>query len=111
MSATQAVIASVRDGIAEGRQPFLEVHNPTDNAIKAAITSPAHTPVYFGTRLIVDVPAGSSVTVPVKPLNSVALLIAKSAHMPGLEAKSAYCLVTAPWKRFFLPLVRGLVVR
>jgi len=43
--------------------------------------------------------------------NSVALLIAKSAHMPGLEAKSAYCLVTAPWKRFFLPLVRGLVVR
>jgi len=43
--------------------------------------------------------------------NSVALLIAKSAHMPGLEAKSAYCVVTAPWKRFFLPLVRGLVVR
>ena len=44
-------------------------------------------------------------------VNSVALLIAKSAHMPGLEAKSAYCVVTAPWKRFFLPLVRGLVVR
>jgi len=58
----------VRDGIAEGRQTFLEVHNPTDKAIKATITSPEHAPLYGGTRLIVDAPAGTSVTVPVKPV-------------------------------------------
>jgi len=50
----------VRDGLAEGRQPWLEVHNPTDAPIKAVITSPEHTPVYGGMRVEVEVPAGAS---------------------------------------------------
>jgi hypothetical protein len=54
----------VRDGLAEGRQPWLEVHNPTDAAITAVLTSPPHTPLYGGRRLTADVPAGASVNVP-----------------------------------------------
>ena len=57
----------VCDGMAEGRQPFLEVHNPTDRAVKAVLTSPAHAPLFGGTRRSVDVPAGASVTVVLKP--------------------------------------------
>jgi hypothetical protein len=57
----------VRDGLAAGRPPFLEVHNPTDRAIKATLTSPLHTPLYGGTRWMADVPAGASVRVEVKP--------------------------------------------
>lgn len=57
----------MRDGISERRTPFLEVHNPTDAAIRATLTSPPHTPSYGGNRLTVDIPAGSSVTVPLKP--------------------------------------------
>jgi len=53
----------VRDGIAADRQPFLEVHNPTDAPVHAVITSPPHTPIYGGRRLTVDVPPGSSVNV------------------------------------------------
>jgi hypothetical protein len=53
----------VRDGIAAGRPPFLEVHNPTDEVIVATLTSPAQTPLYGGMRLTVEVPAGDSVMV------------------------------------------------
>jgi hypothetical protein len=55
------------DGIAEGRSPFLEAHDPTNEPIRATLTSPPHTPIYGGTRLTVDLPAGSSITVPLKP--------------------------------------------
>jgi hypothetical protein len=57
----------VCDGLARGRPSFLEVHNPTDQAIQATVTSPSHAPLFGGTRLVVAVPAGSSVIVPVKP--------------------------------------------
>jgi len=56
----------VRDGLAEGRQPWLEVHNPTDAPVRAVITSPPHTPLYGGTRLEVGAPAGASVNVEVE---------------------------------------------
>jgi lysophospholipase L1-like esterase len=54
----------VCDGIAAGREPFLEVHNPTDAVVQAAITSPPHTPRFGGLKLAAAVPAGSSVRLP-----------------------------------------------
>jgi hypothetical protein len=53
----------VIDGQTEGAEPFLEVHNPGTEAITATLTSPEHTPVFGGTRLTADVPAGDSVRV------------------------------------------------
>jgi hypothetical protein len=53
----------ITDGQAAGRKPFLEVHNPTDAAIRATVTSPPHTPLFGGMKLTVDVPAGSNSTV------------------------------------------------
>ncbi len=61
-----AKLTLVCDGQAEGRPPFLEVHNPTDQAIRAVLTSPAHAPLFGGTKLTVEVPAGASVRVPLK---------------------------------------------
>ena len=57
----------VDQGQAEGKQPLLEVHNPTDQAITATVTSPAHCPRYGGTKLQVPVPAGATTVVVVKP--------------------------------------------
>ncbi len=54
----------VIDGQAEGAAPFLEVHNPGAEPITATLTSPAHTPVFGGRTLTVDLPAGDSVRVP-----------------------------------------------
>lgn len=48
-------------GQAPGKKPFLEVHNPTDEAIKAVISSPPHCPLFGGLRREVEVPPGSSV--------------------------------------------------
>ncbi len=56
----------IDQGQAEGKQPFLEVHNPTDQAINATVTSPAHCPGYGGTKLQVQVPAGATTMAPVK---------------------------------------------
>jgi hypothetical protein len=56
----------VCEGLAEGRQPFLEVHNPTDQPIQATITSPPHTPIYGGRQFTVEVPAGASTRVTVR---------------------------------------------
>ncbi len=53
----------VRHGQAPGKPPFLEVHNPTDEAIRSAITSPAHAPLFGGFQRTVEVPAGSSIRV------------------------------------------------
>ena len=51
----------VRLGQAPGRKPFLEIHNPTDEAIRTAITSPPHAPLFGGFRHPIEVPAGSSI--------------------------------------------------
>jgi len=56
----------VDQGQAQGKQPFLEVHNPTDQAITATVTSPPHCPLYGGTKLQVQVEAGATTVVPVK---------------------------------------------
>jgi hypothetical protein len=53
-------------GQAAGNQPFLEVHNPTNAPVKATLTSPPHAPIHGGKRMVVKVPAGSSVIVPVR---------------------------------------------
>jgi hypothetical protein len=62
----QVKLTLVDQGQAEGKQPFLEVHNPTDQKLEVKLTSPAHCPLYGGMKLQVSVPAGSSMTVPVK---------------------------------------------
>ncbi len=54
----------VCDGLAPGRAPFLEVHNPTDVPIHSTITSPPHTPRFGKFSTTVDVPAGASLVVP-----------------------------------------------
>ncbi len=53
----------VDQGQAEGKQSFLEVHNPTDASVSVTVTSPPHAPEYGGTRLDVQVPAGSTTVV------------------------------------------------
>ncbi|HEY3397895.1 MAG TPA: hypothetical protein VGM19_09595 [Armatimonadota bacterium] len=50
----------VADGLAEGRAPFLEVHNPTDKPITARVWSPQHAPLFGGYQSTPTLPAGSS---------------------------------------------------
>lgn len=38
----------VASGLAPGRKPFLELHNPTDNEIHARVSAPPHAPAYGG---------------------------------------------------------------
>jgi hypothetical protein len=57
----------VDQGQAEGQAPFLEVHNPSDRAVNVTVVSPAHCPLYGGTSLKVQVAAGATTVVPVKP--------------------------------------------
>ncbi len=51
----------VADGQADGVPPRVEVHNPTDAALRAVLHSPAGTPVFGGKTATVDVAAGASV--------------------------------------------------
>jgi len=53
----------VVDGLSSGERPFLEVHNPTDSAVRTVIRSPRHTPHYGGFSKALTVPAGESVQV------------------------------------------------
>ncbi|HEY7429032.1 MAG TPA: hypothetical protein VH682_32675 [Gemmataceae bacterium] len=53
----------VADGLGKGGRPFLEVHNPTDSAVKTVLHSPEHTPGYGGFSKQVTVPAGDSIKV------------------------------------------------
>ena len=48
---------------ADEKQSQLEVHNPTDEPLKAKLVSPPHTPHFGGWSGEVDVPAGSSAIV------------------------------------------------
>ena len=52
------------DGMAPGRTPCLEVHNPTETIVRTVIVSPPHTPLFGGLRLTAIVPAGASVVLP-----------------------------------------------
>lgn len=54
----------VDQGQAEGKAPFLEVHNPTDQALSVTVTSPPHCPKYGGKQLPVQVAAGATTVVP-----------------------------------------------
>ena len=47
---------------ADEKDPQLEVHNPTDEPLKAKLVSPPHTPRFGGWSGEVDVPAGGSVS-------------------------------------------------
>jgi hypothetical protein len=60
-------LAPAVEGLADGEQPFLEVHNPTDAAISATIRSPPHAPRYAGFRQQVTVPPGASIRVALPP--------------------------------------------
>ena len=51
----------VMDGQKTGQQTFLEIHNPTDKAIKAKIWSPENTPRFKGMFFHTTVPAGDSI--------------------------------------------------
>jgi len=51
----------VKDGQAEGKKPFLEIHNPTDKLIKTKIYSPKNTPVFGGKSFSITIPAGNSI--------------------------------------------------
>ena len=50
----------VVDGQPEGAAPFLEVHNPTDQSVKATIRSPKNAPLFGGTSFELTVPAKDS---------------------------------------------------
>jgi hypothetical protein len=53
-------ITLVVDGQADGMPPMVELHNPTDNEVAAAIRSPAHAPLFGGLTASVKIPAGDS---------------------------------------------------
>lgn len=50
----------VVDGQREGEPPWVEVHNPTDEAITTELSAPPHAPVFTGLRATITVPAGDS---------------------------------------------------
>jgi hypothetical protein len=52
---------------ADEKQPRLEVHNPTDEPLKAKLVSPPHTPRFGGWSGEANVPAGGSVIVGLRP--------------------------------------------
>lgn len=54
-------VTVVVDGQAEGRKPFVEFHNPTEQAISTPVVSPANTPIFGGLKANVTIPAGDSV--------------------------------------------------
>lgn len=60
----------VVDGLAKDREPFIEVHNPTDREIKTTLFSPLHTPLFGGARMDVTVPAGDSIKLELKKQKS-----------------------------------------
>jgi len=60
-------ITLVVDGQAEGKPPFVELHNPTDQEIRTTIRSPSHTPLFGGMSALVKLPPGDSVRVKVMP--------------------------------------------
>jgi hypothetical protein len=64
----------VCDGLAAGRTPYLEVHNPTDEAVTASVASPPHTPRFGGLRMTAVVPAGATAVLPLSPARTPSAL-------------------------------------
>ncbi len=55
------------DGQSPGKPPKLEIHNPTDAAIRATVHAPDSAPLFGGTRFQIEVPAGGSVVKTLEP--------------------------------------------
>jgi len=51
----------VWDGQAPESQPWLEIHNPTQEAVRTKLHSPAGTPHFGGLSFALEVPAGASI--------------------------------------------------
>ena len=56
-------VTLIMDGQAAGKPPFLEIHNPTAQPVRAKVWSPDHTPVFGGLSATLDLPAGDSLRV------------------------------------------------
>ncbi len=54
-------VTLVAAGRTEGRPPFVELHNPTDQPVTARVWSPENTPRFGGTSFTLLIPAGASV--------------------------------------------------
>jgi hypothetical protein len=54
-------ITLVVDGQADGKPPFVELHNPTDHEIRTTIRSPSHAPLFGAMSAAVTLPPGDSV--------------------------------------------------
>ena len=54
-------ITLVVDGQADGKPPFVELHNPTNQEIRTTLRSPSHAPLFGGMSAWVKLPPGDSV--------------------------------------------------
>ncbi len=54
------LLTLIADGQELGKQPFLEIHNPTDQELTVTISSPPGTPRFGGKSFTLTVPAGTS---------------------------------------------------
>ena len=59
----------VWSGLAPESQPWLEIHNPTQELIRTKLHSPHGTPHFGGMSFVVEIPAGSSIKQPLAPLD------------------------------------------
>ena len=59
--------AAFAAGQAEGKPPFIELHNPTDKEIITIVHSPAHAPLFGGMSIPVRLPPGDSLRLKVRP--------------------------------------------
>jgi hypothetical protein len=57
----RVTLTVVAEGQAEGKPPFVELHNPTEQPIAARVWSPKNTPVFGGVTFTKQIPAGASV--------------------------------------------------
>jgi|GEM_PF-146889 len=96
----------VCDGIAAGREPFLEVHNPTDAVVQATLVSPPHTPRYAGLKLSAAVPAGSSVRLPLPAVDRQA----SEGEPMKVQGESLVLAKTDPGNLCFDHVAKGSVV-
>ena len=72
-------ITLVVDGQADGKLPFVELHNPTDKDVTATLRSPIHAPMFGGLAATVKIPAGDSVRL---KINFFGVLISCAAIVP-----------------------------
>lgn len=53
-------VTVVVDGREQGKKPFAEFHNPTDQAITTTVVSPPNTPMFGGLQSEIHIPAGTT---------------------------------------------------